>query len=203
MKTYQVKLTFTEPMLGAIPLDPDVYEEHGPGADRPIGSDDELDTVIEPLDDENKGVTGFHKLEDGTPIEYDYVIKGFFKDSCRMLRRVKGSESSKIKAFLKVIDGLVFVFPRRIAVQLPQGCNGHELEILSRPLRASTAQGERIALAHSEMVPVGSTMEFEVEVMDGVTEKALREWLDYGKRRGMRQWRNAGYGVFTYEMTAL
>jgi len=53
------------------------------------------------------------------------------------------------------------------------------------------------------MAPVGSTMKFEVEVMDGVTEKALREWLDYGKRRGMRQWRNAGYGVFTYEMTAL
>jgi len=201
VNTYKVKLRFTEPMLGAIPLDPDVYEEHGPGANDEANTD-ELDTVIEPLD-ENKGVTGFHKLDDGTPIEYDYVIKGFFKDSCRMLRRVKGSESSKIKAFLKVIDGLVFVSPRRIVVQLPEGCDGNNLEILSRPLRASTAQGERIALAHSEMAPVGSTMKFEVEVMDGVTEKALREWLDYGKRRGMRQWRNAGYGVFTYEMTAL
>ena len=201
MNTYKVELTFIEPMLGAIPLDPDVYEEHGPGANDEVG-DDELSTVVAD-ENGNKGVTGFHKLDDGTPIEYDYVIKGFFKDSCRMLRRVKSSESSKIKAFLKVIDGLVFVSPRRIAVQLPADCDGNNLEILSRPLRASTAQGERIALAHSEMVPIGSKMEFDVEVMDGVTEKALREWLDYGKRRGLRQWRNAGYGVFTYEMTQL
>ena len=49
-----------------------------------------------------------------------------------------------------------------------------------RPLRAQTAQGERVSLANSEEIPAGSTCEFEILLMDESLENAVLEWLDYG-----------------------
>ena len=63
-----------------------------------------------------------------------------------------------------------------------------------------TAQGERVSLANSEQIPAGSTCEFEITCMDDAHEKAVMEWLDYGKLRGLGQWRNSGKGRFTYEI---
>lgn len=70
-----------------------------------------------------------------------------------------------------------------------------------RPLRAQTAQGERVSLANSEEIPAGSTCEFEVLCMDDSHEKAVLEWLEYGQLRGIGQWRNSGKGRFSYEIT--
>ena len=81
--------------------------------------------------------------------------------------------------------------------------------ILERPLRAQTAQGERIALARSETIPAGSTMEFEImvlgQIMQGRTkvdfDELLTEWLNFGAWVGLGQWRGSGgYGQFEYEM---
>jgi len=192
MQTYDVTLKFIEPLLGTIPLNKELYEEWVQTQAADGEADDELETVEEMTE---KGTTGFHRLEDGTPVLYDYVIKGFFKDACGMLRRVPKSHSSKEKAYKKVVDGLIFVKPRRIPI-LKNG----EIGILERPLRAKTAQGERIALSRSESMPVGSSITFQLHVMDGIREELLREWLDYGALRGLGQWRNGGYGSFTYEM---
>ena len=83
-----------------------------------------------------KGKTVFPKLDDGTPFFYDYQIKGFFKDTCGGLRKVKGTVSSGIKAFKKEIDKLIFVEPRNVPI-LFDG----EIGECSRPLRAQTMQG--------------------------------------------------------------
>ena len=56
------------------------------------------------------------------------------------------------------------------------------------------------SLANSEQIPAGSTCEFEITCMDDAHEKAVMEWLDYGKLRGLGQWRNSGKGRFTYEI---
>lgn len=48
-----------------------------------------------------------------------------------------------------------------------------------RPLRAQTAQGERVSLANSEEIPAGSSCEFEILCMDDTHEAAVMEWLDY------------------------
>jgi hypothetical protein len=104
-----------------------------------------------------------------------------------------------VTAFRKVIDGLVFVFPRRIPISL----NGGEIEILERPLRAQTAQGERVALARSDCCPIGSKLEFQIHVLSGVRKTLLKEWLDYGAYRGLGQWRNASYGRFTYKINPM
>ena len=196
MKEYEITLTLTEELLGTVPKDPEVYARHI--ANRAALDDEqlaeELNTVAEM---EEKGWTGFHML-DGKPILYNYVIKGFFKDACGMLRRASGTKSAALPAYKKVIDGLLFIFPRQIPVH-PNG----QMGVNERPLRASTAQGERIALARSDTCPPGSTITFQLHVMGVVTDVLLREWLDYGELRGLGQWRNAGYGSFTYELENL
>lgn len=59
-------------------------------------------------------------------------------------------------------------------------------------------QGERVALAMSEQIPAGATAEFDIEVMNDEHLPAVLEWLDYGSKRGIGQWRNSGKGRFTY-----
>jgi hypothetical protein len=110
---------------------------------------------------------------------------------------VSGSHSSAVTAYKKKIDGLVFVTPREIPLQVVG-----EIAFLERSLRAQTAQGERVSLARSEMIAAGSSIEFDVELLDVFGEKHLREWLDYGAKRGLGQWRNSGMGRFTYTLGA-
>ena len=64
-----------------------------------------------------KAMTVFPRMEDGTPFLYDYQIKGFFKDTCGGLRKVKGTASEKIKAYKKEIDKLIFPEPRVIPLE--------------------------------------------------------------------------------------
>lgn len=194
MKEIKVKLTFTEPVLGTCPGDPDIYTtfiaSKSPDANT---LEDEVaaiggDGVVE------KGKTIFPKLDDGTPFFYDYQIKGFFKDTCGGLRKVKETKSSSIKAFKKEIDKLIFVEPRTIPI-LFDG----EMGECCRPLRAQTMQGERVSLALSEQIPAGATCEFTIVLLSDDHEKAVREWLDYGRFSGIGQWRNSGKGRFRWE----
>ncbi len=83
-------------------------------------------------------MTIFHKSEDGKPFVYDYQVNGMFKDACGMLRKVKGSESSKIKAYKKEIDSLIFVKERKI----PLIFDG-DMGTCQRPLRANTHHREK------------------------------------------------------------
>ena len=193
MEIYHIKLTFLEPILGTVPKDPDIYKSYI--ADKAALNDEELAEELATVERiEEKGWTGFHKLN-GLPVIYNYAIKGFFKDACSMLTRTKDSESGKVRAFKKIIDGLVFIEPRQIYLVLPDNA---KIGVLERPLRAQTAQGERITLARSDTCPTGTTMEFTIKILGQVSEKLLREWLDYGGFRGLGQWRNADYGKFEY-----
>ena len=191
MKTYSITVTFIEPLLGTAPMNKEIYSEFI--ASKGEGNGDELETLDIPAEIQ-KGTTGFHRV-DGKPILYDYMIKGFFKDACGMLRRDPASLSYRATAYKKIIDGLLFVKPPPLPLQV-RG----EVGILERPLRAQTAQGERIALSRSEMLMEGSSLTFTVSVISGVSDGLLKEWLDYGALRGLGQWRNGGYGAFTYTM---
>ena len=110
-----------------------------------------------------------------------------------MLKKVAGNESSKIKAYKKEIDGLIFPQPRQIVFE------NWEMDICQRPLRAQTMQGERVALAMSEQIKAGATVTFDIVCLTDSHMKAVREWLDYGQYRGIGQWRNSGKGRFEWE----
>lgn len=203
MKTIKVRMTLIESMLGTSPNDEDIFVNFvgskAPNAETRAQEVEALgaDAVVE------KGMTVFPRSADGEPILWDYQIKGFFKDSCSMLARVKNNggkklyKSAGIKAYKKVIDGMVFPAPREIVIHLP---DGEEIDYCQRPLRAQTAQGERVALAISERVPAGSWFEFEVVCLDDDHIDLVKEWLDYAKLRGFGQWRNSGCGRATYEI---
>lgn len=195
MKSMKVRLTFLESILGTSPANENVYRDFiAAKAPNAATVEDEVaalgvDAVAQ------KGMTVFPRLDDGTPFLYDYQIKGYFKDTCGGLRRVKGTLSSGVKAYKQVIDKLIFPEPRTIPI-LFDG----EMGVCQRPLRAQTMQGERVSLAMSEEIPAGAVIEFSIVMLDDGAEKIVREWLDYGKYSGIGQWRNSGRGRFTWEL---
>lgn len=212
MKTIKVKMTLQEGMLGTSPANDEIYRDFI-GSKAPDAStvEDEVealgaDAVIE------KGMTIFPKTKDGTPFLYDYQIKGFFKDACSMLARAAGKDpetgrkkkgvykSAGLTAYKKSIDGLVFPMPRKILIHLPEG---KEIGSCQRPLRAQTAQGERVALAISEEVPRGSWFEYSVVVLDDDLVPLVQEWLSYAALRGIGQWRNSGKGRCRVEIIGI
>ena len=209
MKILKIKLTLTEGMLGTSPNNEEIYTDFI-GSKSPDAST--LAEEVEAIGADGvveKGMTVFPRTKDGKPFVYDYQIKGMFKDACSMLTRLGGkdpetgkkkkpvNESGKLTAYKKVIDGLIFPQPRQIVIQMPEGT---EISYCQRPLRAQTAQGERVALAISEEVPAGYVLEFEVKCYDDNHIPAVLEWLDYGQDRGLGQWRNSGKGRYTYEL---
>lgn len=212
-----VKLTFIESILGTAAADPQVYEkyiasravspatvtdENGKDSTEMVAdlakSQEETAVIADMTDgadnDSGATITVFPK-EDGKPFFWDYQIKGFLKDACGMLSRVKGSECSKVKAYKKVIDGLIFPKPRKIFIETDK-----PITLCSRPLRAQTAQGERIAIACSEEIAEGATCEFDIELFEPSYVAMVKEILDYGEYRGTSQWRNSGKGRFTWEL---
>lgn len=191
MKTLKVKIQTKEELLGMASGNHDLHADYiaSKAPDAKTMAEEIEELGIEEV--EKKSMTIFPRMEDGTPFLYDYQIKGFFKDSCSALRKMTGSVSSKIKAYKKEIDGLIFVGPRRIPIKY-EG----EMSTCQRPLRASTPMGERIALACSESIPAGATLTFKIVLLCDDHEKAVREWLTYGKFRGLGQWRNSGKGRF-------
>lgn len=194
MTTLKVKLTFVEPILGTSPANEDIYREFiASKAEDAATIEDEVAALGAEAVAE-KGMTVFPRTEDGTPFLYDYQIKGFFKDTCGGLRKVKGSVSAGIKAYKKEIDKLIFPEPRCI----PFDSYG-EIGVCQRPLRAQTAQGERVSLAMSEEIPAGASVTFDIVCLTDDHVKAVREWLDYGRFSGIGQWRNSGKGRFTWE----
>lgn len=195
MKEIRVRLTFTEPVLGTSPANEDIYRDYvGSKAPDAAKVEDEVEALGADAVVKN-AMTVFPRAQDGTPIFWDYQIKGFFKDTCGGLRKVDGYTSSGIKAYKKEIDKLIFVEPRQIPIHF-EG----EIGECQRPLRAATAQGERVSLAISEEIPAGATCEFTVVCFNDALEKAVLEWLDYGRYSGIGQWRNSGKGRFTYEV---
>lgn len=195
MKELKVKLTFTEEMLGTASSDPKIHEEFIASKAPDAKTIEEEVAAVGVEEVVEKSMTVFPKLEDGTPFIYDYQIRGFFKEACSCLKKVEKTRSSKIKAFKKQIDGLVFVEPRKI----PMDMHGGTLGNCQRPLRASTAQGERISLANSEVAPEGTTIEFVVKCLVDDDIETVKEWLEYGIFKGLGQWRNSGKGRFSVE----
>lgn len=190
----KIRITLLEDMLGTAPNNENIYTEFiASKAPDAKSVEDEIESVgLEEYTD--KQITVFHRNKEGKPIIFDYLIKGFFKNACKAMREVPGSLSSNLAAYKGKIDNLVFVGPRMIDINY-EG----EITICERPLRASTAQGERVALSMSESIPAGSTMELTITTLNETMMKFVIEWLNYGKFNGLGQWHNSGKGRFTWE----
>lgn len=201
-----MKVVFTTDVLGMSPSDPEIVKTYiASKAPDALSKEEEIAAAEGGVDEVvDKMMTVFPRTEDGQIFLWNYQWKGFMKETCSFIQRFKlGPESAKIKAFKKTIDGNIQIESdytgtdtfRKILVSIPKD---KEIGNVQRSLRAQTAQGDRIALANSESIPAGSSCKFLVTCPSSITGAVL-EWMDYGQKHGFGQWRNADYGLFTYE----
>ncbi len=214
MSIIRVEVEFLEGVLGSQSNNPDIYADFiGSKAPTADTLDEELEAIenVDTPEIDSKGITVFPRLPDGTPFLYDYQVKGFFKDTCGVLNKLTGkdpatgkkgkavNESSKITQYKKVIDGLIFVQPRKIPFKIgDRFATPDDLTMCQRPLRAQTMKGERVALACSEEIPKGAKISFDVICQNSEHVSAVVEWLKQGFMRGLSQWRNSGKGRFVF-----
>lgn len=200
MKEMKVRIKFTDTILGTKPADPEIHSRFvaskAPDAKTIAQELAAHEASVEDVEERTKTI--FHKMEDGTPFIEAYQVKGFFKEAARTLKKVPGTLTSKTTAYLKKVDNFIFVSPDNLALWMPIDLDLTATDC-QRPLRASTPQGERVALAHSEEAPAGTTIEFTVKCLIDGDLDLVREWLDYGALKGMGQWRNSGRGRFVWE----
>lgn len=192
---YKLKVTFIEDVLGSTPLNEEVFTDYI-ASKHPNGNGASELATLET--DTLRGKTGFHRNENGTPVLYDYVIKGFLKDSWSKCREHKNSTAKELKAGKNKLTGHLFIAERIIPILDVRG-----QYVLERPLRAETMQGPRVALAASECIPAGAHFTCTLEVLAPhiITEQLLCELLDYGRYMGFGQWRSGGFGRFEYSLT--
>ena len=205
MKTIKVKLTLTESLLGTASTNKEIHREFIASKAPDASTIKEEVAAIGAEAVADKSMTVFPRDAQGRVFVYDYQIKGFLKEACRVQARIPGTVVNKTKAYIKIVDGLVFVYPRRILLDISNGVDDEGrpspvISILERPLRAQTAQGERIALASSEQAPAGTTLDVEFKLLDDDCEKLLLELLNYGQFKGLGQWRNASHGRFAWKL---
>lgn len=199
MTKVHVRLAFTDDLLGTSSGNPELHREFIASKAPDAAKMEEEVAAIGVEAVEEKTMTVFPKMADGTPYLWDYQIRGFFKEICGAMRGIPGTKSSKVKAYKKKVDNTIFVEPREIPLDL----HGMKIAECQRPPRASTMQGERIALTNSEVCPQGTTCEFDALCMVDEDVDMLREWLEYGKFKGIGQWRNSGKGRFEFTFQVL
>lgn len=193
----KVRITMMEDMLGTLPADPEIYKKYiasKSGNAKKIDEETELMEEAAEANNFDDKLTVFARNKENEPCVFDYLIKGFFKNACGAMRDVSNSQSKKLSSYKKKIDNLVFVYPRLIKINFKG-----EITICERPLRASTPKGERVALAASESISAGATLEFTVRTLNADMMKYVIEWLDYGQYNGLGQWHNSGKGRFTWK----
>jgi hypothetical protein len=196
-ETYRLSVVFLTEVLGAQPSR-DVATEHIAKRNGFVIPTDELDCLPDALE---RQTTVFHRDRNDSPCLVDYQLKGFLKEAGRRLNGKDGLP----KNLRDKVGAFVFVTPRLLALHPPASANGNSIEALidicERPLRAQTAQGPRIALVRSEMLPAGVSFTCGLTVIASeITEDVLRDLLDYGYYQGIGQWRNASHGQFRYDL---
>ncbi|MCP4544769.1 MAG: hypothetical protein GY832_47325 [Chloroflexi bacterium] len=202
----KIKLTFSEPILGTASANPELHEEFiaSKSADKEKAKEEMSNLHTEELLE--KSVTVFPQTPDGTPFLYDYQVKGFLKEAIGMqvefgsiqLQKVPSVKLSKF-THKRIVDNFVFVFPRVIPLILP---DDKGISTCTRPLRAETMKGERVALATSEEAPAGTVLECEIRWLNPKLEEIVTNALNYGELKGLGQWRNSGKGRFSWEEVA-
>ena len=118
--------------------------------------------------------------------------------------------SSTLTNYKKSVDGLIKVVERKIPIILPEyfyDDDGNKMPsvdpnglpwVHQRPLRAETQQGPRVALASSEVAPIGSMWSCTIRILDPNLLPVVKECLDYGEYVGMLQNRGNGAGRFIW-----
>ena len=211
----KIRIRLQEHLLGTKSNDPEILKDHVLSKmedhyvlDREKKALEELSVAEKNAmlkEEVEKRLSVFHRHPDnGHLMLWNYQIKGYLKAAGEAIRQSQpkgkpGGGTTTWGAIQSKVDMFVAVKPRMICLPQtkPDG-------ILPRQLRAKTPQGPRVTLMASEYVKAGTEFDCEIKCMIGsrVTDKMILAMLDYGEEWvGIGQWRNAGWGQFTYEVT--
>ena len=202
-KKLTVECELTDEMLGSQNANPTLHQEFTASKSGDAEKMKEEMAALPAEVVEQKSRTVFYRTHDGSLCLKDYQVKGFFKEAIGVLldafpstTPVKVGKTAVTKwTYKKIVDGFIFVTPRDIVLATTPSPD------CVRPLRATTMQGDRVALACSETVPEGTKVMFTVTVF-GDNEhlwELVRAALDYGVLKGLGQWRNSGKGRFGWK----
>lgn len=221
-ETRRYRLTGTSAIMGSNPANPEIHSQFvaakalelakaNLATEEEARAKSEQETSMLPGAEElaeqqrdirERGLTVFLRNGRGELCVSAHVIKGYFKSAFAVLK-----DQLKIAAVKSKVDNLLFVTPAYLTI-MQDGKPVREPDAYNeRPLRAETMQGPRISLASSELVEAPWTMEFSLTLIQNSATKRSAEisWaeiecaLSYGEYKGLGQWRNGGYGSFTYE----
>lgn len=200
VETRRYKLRGLTPILGGQPANPAVRTQYISSRAPLPGLGEEEDSLLSDL--EEKGLTVFLRDDENRLLLMDYMVKGFFKSALGAVKAQVDVAQERAK-----VDKFLFIAPRRIPLRRNGMYIIDEDQQLERPLRASTMKGERVTLAASEMVEDPWSLAFEVTLIPNngtaksraVTWEAVETALEYGRYCGLGQWRNGGYGRFTWK----
>jgi len=203
----KVEIEFTEELLGTRAGNKELACDYQAAKHPEQVQEDEL-AAIENIDETiAKSSTVFDRDDAGRPFLWDYQFKGFFKEACLAMIETDTLTKEELKKvrltnylYKRTIDKQVFVCPRMIFLDLPEGVDCQKLEFCERPLRGQTMKGERISLARSEVAPSGTKIVLEIKCMNKKHEPFIEQWLTYGALSGMGQWRNSGKGRFVFRI---
>lgn len=137
----------------------------------------------------------------------DHMIYGFLKAAAEAIGRTmpksKGEALGSVSYTQSLINQHIRCEEQFIAFDrdIKREADGSPW-YLQRSLRAKTAQGPRITIAKSEVVEAGAKLKFRLKVMknSALTKDVLTKLFSYGEMVGLGQWRNSGWGVFSYEL---
>lgn len=201
-RTY--KITGLTAMMGSQPADPDVRATYiASKAPSSIRMEEE-EAMMEDI--EKRGLTVFMRDKaDGALCMMDYMFIGYLKEAVSALSAENGVKMAGGK-----VGTYVFAEPRVMRFEREDGGIFDADSVLSRPLRAQTMQGPRVALTASELVdaPWGLTVTIKLIENAGtaksrpITWDTIEDALDYGQYKGLGQWRNGGFGRFSWKRIA-
>jgi hypothetical protein len=208
-KRMSIVVTLTNEMLATAAQNPDVYGPYIGGksedSEKVVEEVEALPTpeqLTESADDDEVievPKTVFQRNEQGEPIIWDYQFRGFLKSALGAKTEFDvipvGTHNISKWTYKRVIDKLVFVYPRKIALKVPEG---KSMGWCTRPIRVDTPKGPRVALASSETVTEGTTFEVDILMLDSILEPIIRECLDYGQYNALLQWRSGGKGTISW-----
>ena len=191
-----VRIIFTEELLGGCPNSEEVYSDYI--ADKASDTDRKEEILALGVDESiEQGTTKFLEV-DGKPALSNHVWLGYLKEKIGYLKGLKDNRlaCTKFTSYKKKLDlGVSFGAKFSILV-IP---NGTEMSICQRSLRAQTMQGERVALASSITVPARTRTRFSL-LMPEEYKKCIIEALNEGRYTGTGQWRGSGKkGTFLWE----
>ncbi len=161
--------------------------------------------------------TVFPRDPAGNLVIWDYQVKGMIKGNTKALIELGRFKKLNNWNYAGAIDRNLHIYPQVLPIMLngkpitsaTMNEDGKPVKTFrARPLRASTMQGERIAIAVSEQLPAGVAVYCQVVLFDYANDKAKTAELDleavsnamgFGQVHGLLQWRGAGNGRFVAE----